>query len=702
MVKVANSSILSIGVSMIGILGAIPAAAQTDIQDETADIVVTAQQRAEPIQKVPIQITALSSQQIQDAAVKSTADAVAQVAGVNFDRGYSYRSAFITMRGLTQINNADPPIAFVVDGVPQPNQETISVNLFDVDRIEILKGPQGALYGRNAVGGAINVVSKQPSNSFEGSINGSYANGNAIDASAGVSGPIIKDAVLFDLSGSYKKADGLIENDFRHDKVDFIDHDYSIRGKLIITPVDGLKIDLRAQYGNFRGSSTAYTAVFSKNPNEYRNPTFNMPGFAYGHSTDLTAKIDYDMGFATITSITGHTNFTQNVRADVDMSNPVESPGGFLGLGFQAAQGQDLKLKTTSQEIRIVSASDQSLRWLAGAYYLHTDRAVLNRLVLDFNSDPAQIEDPSHLLAATDVTGNNDAYSVFGQLDYDLASTLTLTGGLRYDLDQRRQVDEVAHDTRSAKFDRLQPKVTLTWKPQGGLLLYGTFGTGFRSGGFNPIATSVPVFKAETLTNYEVGFKSQFFGRKLTLNGAAYWMNVKNYQYFYLDASSASQINDNIDRVRIRGLELEAIARLQKGLDLNVGIAFTDSNIRKSTFPSDEGGKAPRTVPFAITGALQYRRHLSGDVEGFARIEWRHYGNKYWNADNVAVQDPYDLVTVRAGVEFGGFGIYGFVKNVLGSKYYSEYFEGKYIGLPHDAGYLGEPRVYGIEAKFKF
>lgn len=666
------------------------------------EIVVTAQRRSERLQDVPIQVTAFNAQRIEDAGIQSTADVVAQVPNVTFDRGNNYRSSFITMRGLTQINNADPPIAFVLDGVPQTNQETIGVSLFDVERIEVLKGPQGALYGRNAVGGAINVITKRPSNVFEGFVNASYANGDSINAAAGLSGPIVADKVLFRVSASYKSRNGLVDNDFRGDEVDYIDHDVSIRGRLLLSPSEPLTIDLRAEHGDFRAGSNYYSAVLSGDPNDFVNPQMNFDGFADGRNTDFTAKIDHDLDFATLTSITSHGRFAQKIRADLDFRNPVDSPGGFFGLGFQLGQGQNQRIQTTSQEIRLVSANNQSVRWLAGGYYLHTKRSLVTRGFLDLNSDPAQFDNPALLLINKSERGKNDAYAAFAQVDVDITSSLTITGGLRYDYDRRRQTNVGDDSTRQESFDHLQPKVTATWKIDPDRLLYATYSTGFRSGGFNAPDVTVTRFDQETLENYEIGFKSQFLNRRLTLNGAAFMTDVRNYQFFYVDAATASQVIDTIDKVRIKGLELEALARLTPGLDASIALGFLDSEIRHSLFPEDVGNKAPRTVPFSATSSFQYRTQLKHNVEGFGRIEWQHYGKKYWSADNAAVQKAYNIVNLRAGVEFAQIGLYGFVSNLFEDEYYGEFFQPKYSGLDVAIGFPGSPRSFGVEARVKF
>lgn len=693
------------GVALVMNLPLLAAAAEGgDAQARVEEVVVTAQRREEKLQNVPIQITAFTSQAISDAGMKSTEDAINHIPNVTFDHGDTYHGNFITMRGLTQINNADPPIAMVVDGVPLTNQKLLNVNLYDVERIEVLKGPQGSLYGRNAVGGAINIITKDPGNTLEGFGSLSYGNGNAIDGSAGLSGAIVKDKLMARVSGNYKSDDGRVKNVFRNDYTDFISHDYSFRGRVLFIPTDQLTFDFRGEYNNFRAGSNDYSAVFSANPNDFQLPQFNAPSFTYGDSYGFTLKATYTFDFATLTSITAHNKLSEIDRADLDFRNPVNSPTGIFGLGFQAGQGQDQFIKLTSQEVRLVSNGNQAFRWLIGAYYLHTGRDLETRVFVDPNSDPAtEIDNPALVFAHQKERNKNNAYAVFGQADYDLTDQLTITAGLRYDEDDRNQTDPLSGGSRHRNFNWFQPKVTATYKPDDGRLLYATYSTGFRSGGFNAPLVSIPVFQPEHLTNFEAGFKTEWLDRRLIFNGAVYLTKVNNYQFFFVDAASASQIIANIEKAEIKGFELEAQATLAPGLNLTAAIGTADTSIEKSLlFPGTKGNKTPRAVPFSASSGLQYRRQLTADFEGLARIDWQHYGKKYWGADNLAVQGSYNIVNARLGVEKGGLGLYVWGKNLSNAKYYTEYFQSKYSGLDIDFGKLGQPRAYGVEVKASF
>ena len=667
-------------------------------------IVVTAQKREERLQDVPFQVNVFSEQSVADAGIESTQDFVGYVPNMTFDRADTYRNSFVMIRGLTQITNADSPISVVIDGVPQNDQKQFNMRLFDIERIEVLKGPQGTLYGRNAIGGAVNIVTRAPTQDLSGFAELSYGNGDAVQATGGISGPLGSDRVLFRLSADYLTDDGRIDNTFRGDHSDYTDYDYNIRGRISIQATEALALDLRGQFGEFKGSSNQYSVVFSGDPNDFVEPQFNIRPFAAGQTDELTFKFDADMGFATLTGITGYTRLTEENRADLDFRNPLDSPGGFLGLGFQAGQGQDLETKLLSQELRLASKGGGRLRWLAGVYYLDTDKTLRTRAFIDLDGSTDQIDNRALVIIDRREANNNHAYAGFGQIDYDLSETLTLTAGARYDRDNRGQTDVAAATTRKRSFEAWQPKVTLSYKPDAELTFYGTVSTGFRSGGFNAPTVRIPVFQDETLTNYEAGFKSTWFDHRLMLNAAVFYEQIDDYQYFFVDAASASQIIGNIDKVDVRGLEIEAQLRVTRGWDLFANLGINDSEIKKlAEFPQFEGNKAPKNTQWTGVIGTQYRAQIANSaLSWFGRVDLQHAGDKYWQIDNVDVQDPRDYLNVRLGLEAARWSVYLWGKNITDERAYSEFASREFSGLDVDIGYLNQPATYGLNARVTF
>ena len=670
--------------------------------DKLETVTVTAQRRVERLQDVPIAVKAFSAEQIDSAGIKSTQDFINLTPNMSFDNSFTYGNSFVVIRGVTQINNADSPVAVVVDGVPQNSQKQLKMNLFDIARIEVLKGPQGALYGRNAIGGAINIETKAPSNQFEGFAGIDIGNGNSREVSGGVSGALVEDVALFRLVGQSKKSDGLTANTFLNKNVDAVDHDNSVRGKLLLYPSQNVQLDLRASVTDFAAGATWDSIIASGNPNDIRAPRANLLGQTNGNTKDFSFKADIETGLGTLTAITGYTDLAESYRGDVDFSNPLDLPGGFFGMGFQAGQGQNLNIKMLSQEVRLVSPGNKPVRWIAGGYYLNTQRELTTKAFMDTTGSLSQWDDPAKTLVNTGETNDNKAYAVFGQFDYDFNQDLTLSTALRYDRDDRQQTNVSTKLGRSASFDAWQPKLTLTQRFGPDSLVYGTYSTGFRSGGFN--APGLPDFKAETLNNYELGSKSTLLDRRLMLNAAVFFSQSANFQYFYVDAVSAAQIISNIDRVDIKGLDLDFRYLATKGLEFDGGLGLTDSRIKANTSaPTTVGNYTPKASPFKATLGTQYSWPVAAGVSASLRFDYEHRAEKYWHPDNLAVSDALNLFGLRVGLHGAKdkwvVNLYG--RNLTNEIYYADYNARKYSGLPYDIGSLAQPRTVGIDVKFK-
>jgi iron complex outermembrane recepter protein len=694
-------------VSAAYLAGAIAAPAEAQQGREPAGandsedvITVTARIREEPLQNVPIQVKAFTAADIINAGVATTQDFMDLTPNVSLDDSFTYLNTFAVVRGVTQINNADSPLAIVVDGVPQNNQRQLKMNLFDIERIEILKGPQGVFYGRNASGGAINIVTKQPTNEFEGFLSGSYGNGDAIEFSGAASGPVVEDRLLFRIAGSYKQDDGRIENSFLNQNVDTIDHDYNIRGNLKYLANDNITLDARVMYNNFEAGALYDSFVPSGDANDFQDPSNNLLGDAVGDVFEATFKADVDLGFATLTAITGYTELNEDVRGDIDFSNPVNNPSGGFGFG-SLGQGSNLDLAMTSQELRLVSLDDQRLRWLAGAFYIHTDRQLEAVLFVDINGDPNQVDNPALIFLRQSEDGDNDAWSIYGQLEYDITDRLKIATGLRYDEDSRFQEDLLSGATREASFSAVQPKVTLSYDVHDNALVYTSYGEGFRSGGFN--APSVAPFRDEITRSVEGGFKSQWWNDRLTFNGAVYYSFVEDYQFFFLSLAAGGQIISNIDRVEIFGVEFEAQANLVEGWQVYAGLGTTDTEIKENIpFPTSVGNHTPKTTDLSLNLGSQYRFAVINDIFAFLRIDYERRGERFWQVDNLDVQDPLDLLSFRAGFETDRWGLYAWGRNITDEEYYTDFNPTEFTGLGFDIGFRGQPATYGVEARVRF
>ncbi|WP_230784399.1 TonB-dependent receptor [Citromicrobium bathyomarinum] len=693
---------------------AAPGFAQTVADDESGDeeglgvIVVTAQTRNQQLQDVPIQVSAFGEEQIADAGIDSTQDFMDLVPNVSFDDSFTYLNSFVVVRGVTQINNADSPVAVIVDGVPQNSQKQLKMNLFDLERIEVLKGPQGGLYGRNAIGGAINIVTKRPGDEFSGMVQATYGRGDFVDLNAAISTPI-GDSSGLRVSGNYISDGGRIENSFTGKNVDFVDHDYTLRGRFVSDIGAATKLDLRASYRDFQAGGIYDSQVRSGNADDIVYPAENIEGLTFGDIVEGAMKWDFEIGNGTLTSISAYTDLAENVRGDLDFSNAIDDPGGFAGLGIQAGQGQDLSVELMSQELRYVSDDALPFRWIAGVYYLHTNRDLLTRAFIDAEGTAGgigsrdQIDNPALRLITLNESNRNDAYAVYSNFEYDLTGSLILSGALRYDLDERRQTDLENGGVRSESFSAVQPKVTLTYRLDDDKLVYGTYSTGFRSGGFNAPTVSIPVYQSEYLQNFEAGFKSSWMNNRLILNGAVYFAKSDDFQFFYIDALSASQIIGNIDRVDIFGVELEMQALVADGLQIFAALGTTDTQIKEYALdPSFIGNHTPKSTSFTGNLGFQYKAPISDTFDLLVRADYEHRGKKYWQVDNLDVQGPLNLLGARIGIENDRMGLFLSASNIFDEKYYADYNPKEFSGLTTDIGFLAQPSTWAIEATLKF
>lgn len=686
----------------LAILATLAAAMPARAEDTLGEVVVTAQKRAERLQDVPIQVDVFTAQSIADAGIRSTSDFVAYVPNMTFDRADTYRNSFVVIRGLAQVTNADPPIAVVVDGVPQVDQKQFNMRMFDLEQIEVLKGPQGTLYGRNALGGAVIVNTKLPTDHLTGFGSVSAGNGSALSGSAGLSGPLGSDRVLFRLSADYARQDGLIDNRYLGTKSDDVGYDWSTRGRLRIQASPGWTIDVRGQYGRFSGSSNQYSWVQSANPNEFVDPTYSFRPNSRGWSSDGVVKIDGDLGFATLTWINGYNRLTETNRADLDFSNPVQDPGGFLNLGIQVGQGQDLDTKIYSDELRLASAGSGPLRWVLGASYQYSDKSLRTRAFVDLTGQPDQIDNPGLVILDLDVRNRYRSTGGFAQVDYDLLPTVTLTAGVRYDRDQREQRDLIGGGSNSASFSAWQPKLTATWKPSSTRTYYLTASSGYRPGGFNA-SPVVPTYKSEYVRNLEAGFKSSLLDERLTVDGALFYMRDRDYQYYYVDVRTASQIDQNIERVDIKGGELSVQWRPLDAWTLFADAGYSESKIKElAAYPSYVGNYTPNLTPWNAAVGTEYRAPLTGDLKWYGRVDAQLYGRKYWQADNVDVQDGKQYVNARLGIEGPRWSAYLWGRNVTNTRAYSQYVSPALgIGVA-GIGFLVPPAAYGVELRASF
>ena len=707
---------------------AIPGDQSTQAQNGNA-IVVTGLRRSETLQDTPAAITAFGSQEIVNAGISKPADFINLTSNVNLVEVQNVGTSFVVIRGITQARNSEPSVAVVIDGVQQVNPSAFNQDLFDIQQIEVLKGPQGALYGRNAIGGAIIITTKQPTDELEGNLTFGIDNGFGWYAHGGLSGPI-SPGIKFRIAGLVKDTDGYIPNVFLgHDADPY--KDYALRGNLLFNIGSGWDLDLRGSIDRTRTRAFWYNIV--SDVNDVSLPVrVNNDGIDHRDMNNVSAKLSYAGDSFKATSITSYDTLKEILTGDafdflpINESFCVLTPFCFDG-NHDLNQSQYLNVKAFSQELRFESPTSTPLFWMFGAYLISTDRFISTGNMLDLGQGVFPVfHTPSTNPANPQATflsdqQNNFAWAGFANVGYQFSPLIRLDAGIRYDHDRRKNTTETptaflpnvpgfpqSHtgDIRRANFSAWQPKVTLTLTPTKDLTFYGGYSRGFRSGGFNqtgvgPLAASTgivdvnDIFKTKTTDTLEVGFKSQWLDGMLTVNGAAFTTLSKNSYFFVFIAQNSTQNLGNVPKVRLKGFELEARLAPSRDVQLDASWGNTYSSIKSFPDPAAIGNEAPDISRSTLNVGAQFTPDLGGGFSALLRADWRRIGRTWWDVYNTTVRNPVNLVDARAGIRKDNWSVTAFASNLFNKKYNAEFSPGGFV-------FKARPRIYGVEAGYKF
>lgn len=680
-----------------------------------SDIIVTARKREESLQEVPDSITAFTETTLVAAGVRDVAGFVALVPNITLRDSYRQGQAYLTVRGITTGQQGWSPVTYVVDGVPAGSNDSINTGaLVGIERIEVLKGPQSALYGAGAIAGAINVVTKAPGDHLTGEVVAGYGNGDERKLIASISTPL-GDAVGMRLDGYYHKGDGL--------QVDQLgrglnyDRTIDVRGRFIIK-LDPVRIDLRAHHVDVRAGAVfqeilppgaaglALIDDFDNSPGLRRG----IMGVEHRNLDEVSGKIDLDLGGVTLSSVTAYSDLKQDLFGSTSWNKPPAAsfcgPVGGPGEPPDCTQATTDNFQVFSQDIRLQSDGSGPFQWMIGASML--DRKVVNGLTVGAGVAGAGgeiVTGPTPFLRRADL--NRDHFrGVYAQVIYSLTDKLELTGALRYDensystvqytdLTLKTAVPVVGPSggnitKQTAKDDSWQPKVQLSYRWTGDLMTYVTVAKGFRSGFFNTGNRTQP----ETSWNYEAGIKSTLLNGRATANLAVFHIDYSNQQFTSIIPNPPYRATSNIPETKINGLEFDAAVHPAEGLDLGVSIGITDSKVQ--SVPKITRG--PYTPLFTGNAFIGWEREVAGDVTLGARVDYRHQSSQYMGRNNMFLIGAKDYIDLRASIGVGGAKLTGYVRNVTDER---QAFGFEDIGFGY-LRYNSNPRSYGAEISYKF
>jgi iron complex outermembrane receptor protein len=628
-------------------------------------IIVTARQRPENAQDVPAALSVVGGRWLDQSYTLNTQGLTTLVPALNYSSANPRNTAF-TIRGLgssvvavSQANDGlEPGVGYYVDGVYHARPATAAFDFSDIERIEVLRGPQGTLFGKNTTAGAINIVSAAPAFTSGANLELSVGERRFVQARVSATGPLAGDTLAYRLSGTITRRDGVLRN-VRTGQDQNTLGTQAVRGQVLWQPSADFKLRLIADYSNFR--SECCTQVYLRVGTSLRAPGRQFPALAaaagyappstnpYDRLTDIDAPLavktseggvaataDWNIGPATITSISAWRFWNWDAANDRD----------YTGLPIQLIQRIPSRQDQLSQELRLASNGDHALSYVAGLYYFrqvlsgHPDSVYgpyaapwLIGRTTGANATPV----PANLLDGYGQSGDTrfavDSYAAFAEVNWRILPRLTLTGGLRY-TQENKQGDysttvfgglaTASTALNNAKLGVLRPqrysasdsdgslsgRANIAWKPLDAVLLYASFARGFKSGGINmsglPLdaanqpALATAVVRPERNTTWEAGIKAEIWNRRLTLNLAAYHTTVRDFQATVVDSSQTVALRgylSNIPEVRVKGIEADAALRIG-ALTLTGALAYGEG-----TYTSYPAGPCPLEVQTAATAA---------------------------------------------------------------------------------------------------
>jgi iron complex outermembrane receptor protein len=717
--------------------------------DGVDEIVVTARKREESLQDVPLAISALSAVELERARIESVADIAAATPGLTFQSFNAGGLGSPVIRGLSQTDIASPNnnVGVFLDGVYISSKNNIDLALLDLERVEVIKGPQSALYGRNTFAGAVNYVTRRPSRTFEGSVSATAGLDDLREGRFAVSGPLVADRLAARFAAGYSEFDGTLESGFGYENLGGWDRKLGAALTLEAAPTDRLGARLFAYHGETELDPAAgyiatnncgvpTVATFQPFPRGGPNGTFFCGELAFqdrwftSHfarngefETDFYfLEVSYDFGGARLSVVTSRGDYDFTGLSDQIYSSAADNNVTRRFVIPFVGPAEDRTL-----ELRVQSTGDAPLRWLLGAFGFEGE---FRQRATSF-SPPALTLASGNGLTFSNTVQDTGEWAAFGSLEYELTPDLTGTVELRYNEEQitlwSGPITGNPTVTRlNETFSVVTPRATLSYSPGGRGTLYASYAEGAKSGGFNG-TTFVPeqTFDPETNETFELGWKRDFAGARLA--AAAFYIEWTDLQ---IPAPSRAPVPpggvvrnvvQNVGEAEAYGLELELAGALREIFDYRLAVAWTQPEFVSGTidFSSQTacppgsrgcslnvgGNRIPRSSEWQALASATWTWPLGGN-ELYLRGDVNHESEKFTNALNAQSYGERTLFNVRLGWVRNGLEVALWGRNLLDEEYIvSSINEPEFGRLPastFSTAFPANTRTFGVTARYEF
>ena len=684
------------------------------------DVIVTAQKRSENIQDVPVSVATMGGEKL-DAIFAGGEDVLAlssRVPSLYIESSNGRAAPRFYIRGLGNADfdlAASQPVSVIMDDVVMENVVLKSTPVFDVEQVEVLRGPQGTLFGRNTTAGIVKFDSVKPSQTLKANGTVTYGSYGSWTAEGGVGGPLVADKLAGRISILGQHRDDYIDNTFTGVKDVMGGYDeYAIRGQLLWTPTADLSVLLNAHNRSLDGTAAVFRANILTAGSNKLNSNFNRKEVFYnggannpqkydGNGTSL--KIDYDFGGATLTSISAYETTNGRSRGDIDGGVPGTGPG-FIPFDSDTQDSID-DLDQYTQEIRLASDTEGPLSWQVGGYYFKSDFLVTT----DAGFNKATL---NH---------KNTAWAAFGQAAYQITPALKVTGGLRYtDDDKSLTVVGSTAPEISVSDSQVSWDLSAFYAVADDVSLYGRVARGFRGptiqGRDIVFFSPASVAQSETILSWEAGFKSELMDRRVRLNGAVFTYTLDDPQFSAIGGATNGTLLINANKGKAYGVELDGEFAVTENLLITAGYSYADTEIDDKnlavaacaqctvTDPKNAGGQAlvdgnpfPNAPKYVLNFTARYSVPV-GDGELFAYTDWFKQG--YTNLFLYESKEFYSKGAFEGGLKLGyakadgSYEIAAFARNIT-----NEVNLRGGIDFNNLTGFVNEPRIVGISISAK-
>ena len=640
---------------------------QSEARETLEAITVTAQKTEENIQEVPISMSVIDEFTIEDRNIDNLEDIAQYIPGLQIFSRSAVKSS-PSLRGL-HTDSRNPTAGLYIDGAPITGGIGFDEILLDIERVEVLRGPQGTLYGKNAQVGVVNIITKKPTNETQGKIKGSLGSDSKKDLSMNLSGALVENTFYIGVAAKHHEKDGYVKSTTTGKIVDDREHNY---GKINLrwTPTDNLEASLVTSKTKYNNGDMSF-GLSSHNDREVGN---DYEGYVDSEIslTSLNVKYNFNENFST-TSTTAYRDYNELTGYDWDYTNDDATR-------FHAEH--DNEFKTLSEELRL-NYENNKIKLVSGIFLEKSN------FHYDQKNDKGWL--PSIQNIIQDIDG--ETLGVFSHLTYNLNEKLSIIGGLRFDNEKLTYDD--SSQTIEYDEDDIAPKIGLTYDIVKDLMSYLTISKGYRGGGFN---TSAPdgyskTYEKETLWSYEVGLKGTTLNNKLMYDLAVYYMDITDMQVNEFVTATTS-ITTNVAKGTSQGIEASLNFQATDTINLFAGASYVDIEFDEyNNGKVDYSGNRKTYAPdYNFNIGATYRApqgyYASADLSG--------YGDMYLDLANKYKRASYEVVNAKIGYEQESYDIYIYAKNLFDKKYDSiGFFNGTYTQY-------SPPREVGITLIYRF